>query len=225
MGKTIRLNQQTARSDSELVKALHLSALKYSRYAGKKLLYIFRSSGKISPYEDYEVYFGRENFMHLAGFKKGVISASEFFDKCFEGKIELGEVLFKENRKAASAKLDVLPTLLDYRHVKIYKMGKTDLITEKNKFEVGLGNCTGIIGFDRRSDAPALPVPTTVMKRSILDYVSKPKNVVAILMKNNSENYYNFVIGSVAAGIKREELPTDIAKKISAELETILLKK
>lgn len=42
MRKAIRLNQQTAKSVSELVKALHLSALNYGQHTGKKLLYIFR---------------------------------------------------------------------------------------------------------------------------------------------------------------------------------------
>lgn len=225
MGKQIRLNQEIAKSDPELLKALHLSAQKYGQYAGHKILYIFRSSGKEAPYEDYEVYFGKENFMHLAGFKKGKISATEFFEKCLKDEIELSEVFFKENRKASSAKLDVLPVLLDYRHVKIYKMGDADLITEKNKFEVGLGNNTGIMGFDHRVPAPALPVPTTAMKRSILDYVSKPKNVVAILLKKNDEKYYSHVIGSVASGIKREELSVHIANKIDAGLEHIILQK
>lgn len=225
MGRQIRLNQETAKSDSELLKALHLSAQKYGQYAGKKLLYIFRSSRKEALYEDYEVYFGKENFMHLAGFRKGKISAAEFFEKCLKDEIELSEVFFKENRKSSSAKLDVLPILLDYRHVKIYKMGDANLITEKNKFEIGLGNREGIMGFDHRVAAPALPVPTTAMKRSILDYVSKPKNVVAILMKENNEKYYNYVVGSVSSGIKREELPLYIANKIDEELVHIVLKR
>ena len=224
-GKQIRLNRESAKSDLELLKALHLSAQKYGQYEGKKLLYIIRSSGKEAHYEDYEVYFGKENFMHLTGFKKGKINAAEFFKKCLMDDIDLREVFFKENRKASSAKLDVLPVLLDYRYVKIYKMGDADLIREKNKFEVGLGNTIGIMGFDHRVPAPALPVPTTVMKRSILDYVSRPKNVVAILLKKNDEKYYRHVVGTVASGIKREELPQHIANKIDARLNHICLQK
>lgn len=104
-------------------------------------------------------------------------------------------------------------------------MGDADLITEKNKFELGLGNNMGIMGFEHRVPAPALPVPTTVMKCSILDYVAKPKNVVAILMKRNNDRYYNIVIGSVAMGIKRDMPPTYIANKIDTSLERIIIKK
>lgn len=222
MGKQIRLNQERAKTDAELIRELHASALKYDTYANKKLLYIYRASGKNSPYESYEVFFGKENFMHLAGFKKRKIGATDFYSKCLLGTLHLYEAEFKESRKASSAKLDALQTLLDYRHVKIYKIGDADLIREKNRFETGLGNYFGIIGFDRRKQPPALPVPVTVMKRSISDYVSCPKNVIAILMKDSGSRLYDTVVGCVSDGIKMSSLPEDIRAKIDPSLAPVI---
>ena len=162
MSKSIRLNQQHAKTDAELLNALHASAKKYSMFADNKLLYIYRANTKNAPYKCYEVFFGRDNFIHLVGFKRDKINATQFFEKCNSQTIQLHEATFKENRKAASAKLEAIEQLLDYRHVKIYKIGNADLIKEKNKFEVGLGNASGIIGFDRRKPLPALPIPVTV---------------------------------------------------------------
>lgn len=197
---------------------LHAAARKYHIYENKKILYIYRSNRKDAPYESYEAFFGKENFMHLAGFKKGTISAAEFYNRCLLNTLHICDAEFKESRKAASAKLDVLQMLLDYRHVKIYKAGDADLIREKNRFETGIGNGGGILGFDRRKQPPALPVPVTVMKRPLTDYVSQPKNVVAVLIKNYDSDYYDGVVGCVANGIKANVLPHKIQAKILPSL-------
>lgn len=218
MGRQIRLNREYAKTDAELLCDLYAAAGKYQLYVNKKILYIYRSNRKDAPYESYEVFFGKENFMHLAGFKKRIIGAAEFYDRCLFHTLRICDVEFKESRKAASAKLDVLKMLLDYRHVKIYKAGEADLVREKNRFETGIGNAGGILGFDRRKQPPALPVPVTVMKRPLTDYVSQPKNVIAVLIKNSNSDYYGEVVGCVANGIKENVLPGEIQAKIMPSL-------
>jgi len=52
----------------ELVDILCKSAKLYSEYADTTLLFIFREK-KSDEYDYYEVKFGRNNFMHLAGIK------------------------------------------------------------------------------------------------------------------------------------------------------------
>lgn len=42
MAKTIRLNIETAKSDSSIINELHISAKKYSLYENCKILYIYR---------------------------------------------------------------------------------------------------------------------------------------------------------------------------------------
>lgn len=78
MSKSIRLNQQHAKTDAELLNALHASAKKYSMFADNKLLYIYRANTKNAPYKCYEVFFGRDNFIHLVEFKRDKINATQF---------------------------------------------------------------------------------------------------------------------------------------------------
>lgn len=225
MGKQIRLCQENSKTDKALLKALRVSVCEYDKYMNHKVLYIYRSKQIDAPYKDYEVYFGKENFIHLVGFKKGKVGATDFYDKCKNGTLRLGDVEFKENRKATSAKLDAIQELLDFRHCKIYKMGEANLITEKNEFEVGLGNNLGILGFDKRKSPPALPIPVTVMKRPITDYAANPENVLAILMKEANSKYYDTIIGCVSQGLLLEDLPRHIQRKISIDLYPRIIKK
>ena len=47
---------------NKLKEALYMSAQKYNQFADQKVLYIFRAKGDYASYEDYEVYFGKENY-------------------------------------------------------------------------------------------------------------------------------------------------------------------
>ena len=105
---TIRLNHETAKTDREILFLLYEAAQEYNVYVNKKLLFIFREKKQDAPYECYEVFYGKENFIHLAGFKRKKIDAKVFFDKCLSRSVSLHEVDFKENRKATSSKLDIL---------------------------------------------------------------------------------------------------------------------
>lgn len=118
MGKQIRLNQEYAKTDKEILKELHVSALKYNLYAEHKLLFIYRGKSDGLQYKDYEVYFGKENFIHLVGFERDKIGAYDFYEKCKLETLQLHEVKFKESRKAASAKLDAIQNLLDYKYIR-----------------------------------------------------------------------------------------------------------
>ena len=51
MGKQIRLCQERAKNDLELLKALNKSVLEYDKYVNHKILYIYRSKQKDAPYE------------------------------------------------------------------------------------------------------------------------------------------------------------------------------
>lgn len=219
MGRKIRLNAEESFNDERLLVELKKSAERYNRYTNKKILFIYRKDMKSSSeYMCYEVFFGEENFIHLAGFQSDKIDASTFFTKCLLGTLSPKELTFKESRKAASSKLSILPELLDYQYVKLYMIGKKDLETLKNKFEVGLGNCQGIIGFDKRNLYPPVPIPVTAMKRPLQDYVSNPMRIVTILMKNKTDDYYNTVLACVSSGIEVSDLPKYILQKIDGSL-------
>jgi len=73
-------------TSEELIRILHKSAILYSEYADTTLLFIFREK-KTDTYDYYEVRFGKNNFMHLAGIKSNKLSANEFYEACVEGTI------------------------------------------------------------------------------------------------------------------------------------------
>ena len=70
----------------ELLSILCKSAKLYSEYVDTTLLFIFREK-KADAYDFYEVRFGKNNFMHLAGIKSETLSAIEFYDACIDGTI------------------------------------------------------------------------------------------------------------------------------------------
>ena len=164
-------------------------------------------------YGYFEAVFYSSNFMHLCGFTRGKLNAKDFFKKCLNKEIKYSELNFKENIKAASAKLSVICGLLQYENVKLYKIGDKDLVTMKNPFIFAIGNSNAVMGFDKRFFH--LPIPTTVLKNNISEYVSKPYNLVAVLSKNaNAKNEkYSKIIGCPKRGIALEDLPEDIKKK------------
>lgn len=63
-----------ALNPKELLTSLCKAASLYSEYADTTLLFIFREK-KSAPYDYYEVRFGKNNFMHLAGIKSKNMSA------------------------------------------------------------------------------------------------------------------------------------------------------
>lgn len=217
-----RISQEPAKTNDVINKELFQSAQKYSMCAGNAVLFIYRDNKPGIPFEHYEAFFGKRNFIHLTGFKRksepNSTSATQFYNHCLNGTINIKKFDFTDGRKSTSGKLGALPDLLDFANVKLFKMGSSDLISLKNQFEIGLGNSRGIIGFDRRMDEPYLPVPVTVMNRSILEFVSKPQNVVAILMRKPGETYYDTLIGCINNGLLVSDLPVEIQKKLSPSL-------
>lgn len=63
---------------AELLTVLCKSAALYSEYADTTLLFIFKKK-KADAYDYYEVRYGKNNFMHLAGIKSETLSAVEFY--------------------------------------------------------------------------------------------------------------------------------------------------
>ena len=68
-------------TSEEMLTILRKSATLYSEYVDTTLLFIFRKS-KSDTYDHYEVRFGKNNFMHLAGIKSESLNANEFYEAC-----------------------------------------------------------------------------------------------------------------------------------------------
>ena len=91
--------------------------------------------------------------------------------------------------KETSSKINVLPEALDLKKAKGYKLGEKDLITLNNEFSMAIGNVQHIMGFDKR--AYQLPIPVTVMNRSIYDFCSEVSTIFLIMTKEVASDKYS----------------------------------
>ena len=181
----------------ELLTILHKSATLYSEYADTTLLFIFREK-KADTYDYYEVRFGKNNFMHLAGIKSKTLSASQFYEACINRTLTREDCNPRRDSNTMYSKVGIMEQILDLRHSKCYKIGQKNLITRDNDFEMATGNVNGVIGYDSRInirgtnkvDKTKSPIPTTLLNNSITDYCSKPQKIMFILQKSDEENTY-----------------------------------
>lgn len=183
---------------NELLTILCKSAKLYSEYADTTLLFIFREK-KSDAYDYYEVRFGKNNFMHLAGIKSEILSANDFYEACLKGTITRDACNPRRDANTMYSKVAIMEQMLDLRNSKCYKIGEKNLVTRDNDFEMATGNTNGVMGYDSRvkikgtdkADKTKSPVPTTLLNNSITDYCSRPQKIMFILQKFGGENTYN----------------------------------
>lgn len=211
-------------TDAEIFHNLKRSAMLYSTYVDKDLLFLYRHS-KEATYECYEVHFGKENFMHLAGIKSKTLSAIDFFEACLNGKIKRKDCTPRHSVINMYFKIGILPELLDLKRCKLYKIGEKDLVTRDNDFEMATGNSVGTLGYDSRVrikgsnmiDRGKLPIPTTLLNNPITDYCSKPEKIMFVLQKEPSEDKYSDILYEIKKGLfqqEKEKLEDYIKEKI-----------
>ena len=111
----------------------------YSEYADTTLLFIFREK-KSDAYDYYEVRFGKNNFMHLAGIKSETLSANEFYEACVGGTITREDCNPRRDANTMYSKVAIMKQMLDLRNSKCYKIGEKNLVTRDNDFEMATGN-------------------------------------------------------------------------------------
>ena len=182
----------------ELLSILYKSAALYSEYADTSLLFIFRGN-KNEAYDFYEVHFGRNNFMHLAGIKSETLSAIDFYEACKNGTITKEDCNPRKDANTMYSKVAIMQQMLDLRNSKCYKIGSKDLVTRDNDFEMATGNINGVLGYDSRIkirgtndvDKEKLPMPTTMLNSSIMNYCSKPQKIMFIMQKTVEESTYS----------------------------------
>lgn len=172
----------------KLISILHKSAKLYSEYADTTLLFIFREK-KTDRYEFYEVRYGKNNFMHLAGIKSDSLTVDEFYEGCLEGTITREHCNPRRDANTMYAKVGILEQMLDLRNSKCYKIGEKNLVTRFNDFEMATGNDKGVIGYDSRIKKKT-PIPTTLLNSPITDYCSRPKKIMFILQREDCEDTY-----------------------------------
>lgn len=185
-------------TSDELLSILCKSAKLYSEYADTTLLFIFREK-KSEAYDYYEVRFGKNNFMHLAGIKSEILSANDFYEACLKGTITREACNPRRDANTMYSKVAIMEQMLDLRNSKCYKIGEKNLATRDNDFEMATGNSNGVIGYDSRIkikgtdkvDKTKSPIPTTLLNNAITDYCSRPQKIMFILQKSDGEGTYN----------------------------------
>lgn len=193
-----RLQNTRVLTQEDLLSILCKSAKLYSEYADTALLFIFREK-KADAYDFYEVRFGKNNFMHLAGIKSETMNANEFYEACVKGTIAKKDCTPRRDANTMYSKVAIMEQMLDLRNSKCYKIGEKDLVTRDNDFEMATGNSVGVMGYDarikikgtNRLDRAKAPIPTTLLNNSITQYCSRPQKIMFILQKSDSENTYN----------------------------------
>lgn len=104
------------------------------------------------------------------------------------------------------------------KNVKAYKFGKKDLITFKAEFDAALGNPSNIMGLAKR-DEP-LPIPVTVMDRSIYEFCSQASPVFLIMTKDKKDDKYKNVFFERTKDIlEKEEFNDEIWELIEHQKE------
>lgn len=207
----------------ELLTILCRSAILYSEYVDTALLFIFREN-KLSAYDYYEVRFGKNNFMHLAGIKSETLSANEFYKACIERTITREDCNPRRDANTMYSKVAIMEQMLDLRNSKCYKIGEKNLITRDNDFEMATGNTNGVIGYDSRIkikgtnkvDRTKLPIPTTLLNKSITDYCLRPQKIMFILQKSDEESTYNKLFYEIKRDLFQTEKAffTDVLKTL-----------
>ena len=128
-----RIQNTRVLTSEELISILHKSAMLYSEYADTTLLFIFREK-KSDAYDYYEVRFGKNNFMHLAGIKSETLSANEFYEACIEGTLTREDCNPRRDMNTMYSKVAIMEQVLDLRNSECYKIGNKDLMTRDNDF-------------------------------------------------------------------------------------------
>lgn len=193
-----KLQKTRILTPTELLTILCKSAALYSEYADTTLLFIFREK-RADAYDYYEVRYGKNNFMHLAGIKSETLSAVEFYEACEKRIIKREDCNPRRDSNTMYAKVAVMEQMLDLRNSKCYKIGVKDLVTRDNDFEMATGNTSGVVGYDSRIkkkgtqsvDESKASIPTTLLNNPITDYCTRPQKIMFILQKYDDESTYN----------------------------------
>lgn len=199
-------------TSEELLNILCRSAKMYSEYMDTTLLFIFREK-KSDEYDFYEVRFGKNNFMHLAGIKSKKLNANEFYEACIERTITREDCNPRRDANTMYLKVAIMEQMLDLRNSKCYKIGKKNLVTRDNDFEMATGNANGVMGYDSRIrikgtnnvDRTKSPIPTTLLNNSITEYCSKPEKIMFILQKFDGESTYEKLFYEIKKGLLQTE--------------------
>lgn len=171
-----------------LIKKIRQAAKVYNKYVDKDILMVYAKSKK-GPFFSYEFHAGKQHFQHLAGVQSPN-GATAFFERCLDdvNVLRRDEITVKENIHKTSSKISILANALDLTKSRMFRCGNKDLITLSNSFDVAIGTAEHVMGIDKRSYK--LPIPVTVMDRSIYEFCSEVSQIYLIMLKDVGKAKY-----------------------------------
>lgn len=202
-------------SDEELLDSIYKAAAEYSNLVGNSYLIIGKN--KNSDYFWFQCKFEKKNFMHLLGIDSRTLSATEFYDRCYEfycnnsGGITLQDCTPSRNhsRTTVNEKCSCCTDVLRIQDAKYMKVGLKNKISQYVDFTYGYGN-VATLGFKKIKDSS---FPITLIPKSIDEFVTNKYKIIFVLRRKTSEERYADVLVEVKAGLFSEvynEFPDEL---------------
>ena len=166
----------------QILKQLHQNALQFSRYENSVLVF-YHTPSRHSPCSWSEVYFSKQQFMHLMGIKAPRITAEEFYERCIRKTVTAADCIPRHSYSNRNAKIMLFPELFDFSRAKLYEFAEKDLSTELNDFTLATGNSKGTVGYDTRLMYQRRPFPVTLLSNPITYYCSRPEKILAVVQR------------------------------------------
>lgn len=175
---------------TELIKASH----NYSYYCGKGYLFLCLDKNDIDNMLVYVARYEPSSFMHLCGIKSIDLSAIDFYRCCLDSSITIGECTpaYDHTLSDVSEKVSILSSLLNIKNLKMFRADNPDIQPPKAKFDLGIGNNTGFIGY--RYDKVIMKfIPVTNMPQPLSKYCFDPQKISMAFSKNFEEESYKTI--------------------------------
>lgn len=206
MGYNLRSVQHL--SEKQMLEHLNVAARKYNRFVNTDVMFVYKKT-KTTDIDYYEIFFGKRNFMHLAGVRSKNLNPEQFYDACLYGTIKKDDCNPTHSVNNMHSKISVLYKMFDFEFSKIYKIGEKDLITRNNDFEVAIGNEIGIVGYDSRINVHEnnninknrYAIPTTLLDNPISSYCSESNKILYVFQKNREDKLYNKLHYEIKKGL------------------------
>lgn len=109
----------------------------------------------------------------------------------------------------------MLSNAVDLKKAKMYKIGERNLITLFNSFEIAIGNTQSVMGLEKKGYY--LPVPVTVLDRSIYEFCTDVASNYFIMVKSPKEKLYSDIFYEISTGIlEKVDFDDNVMNKITS---------
>lgn len=188
--------------DEKLLYQIYKSALEYSKICNKDFLYLAIDKRNISKTEIYKTHYEQKHFMHLCGINSKTMSPTEFYLAALRQGITMEDCTsaYKHSISQLSEKISILPNLVNPKNIKMFKQGNPDIQSPQAKFDIGIGNEIGFIGY-RYDKIIHMFLPVTNMPQPLTKYCFNPSKISMVFSKEFHERKFKTLEYEVSKGL------------------------